>query len=222
MDIIRKGEAVRKPMTLGSEQPKTVSGLNLRNTLKSRTSSGRVPGLSSPTTPSPGRPRPVSRISSSTSIVKIPSSSSRRGEYEGSENQSGMLQANFASRAPSGPSDDYFQIKPMRSSSSSASTPAATPGKTLQSRASPSDIASIAEKKKKPPPPPPKRMTSGIKETWVMAIYGFEGQEEGDLSFQEGEKIRVIKKTGSTDDWWEGEVRGRRGKFPANYCELVA
>lgn len=217
MDMIRKGEAVRKPMTLGTEQaPKSVSGLGLRNGLRSRVSSSKVPTLNDTPT-SPGRPRPVSRISSSNSLARIPSSP----RSEEPESRGGMLKANFASRAPSGPGDDYFQTRPLRSTSSQASTPAVTPGGNSYPRASPFDTASIAAKKK-PPPPPPKRMASGLKETWVVAVYGFTGQEVGDLSFDEGEKIKVIKKTGSTDDWWEGEIRGRRGKFPANYCELVA
>jgi hypothetical protein len=50
-------------------------------------------------------------------------------------------------------------------------------------------------------------------------MYDFEGQGEGDLSFREGERIRVTKKTSSSHDWWEGELRGMTGSFPANYCK---
>lgn len=78
-----------------------------------------------------------------------------------------------------------------------------------------------AVQKKKPPPPPPKRIGSQNSGLYVTALYGFEGQSDGDLSFKEGEKIRVIKKTESTDDWWEGELRGKKGSFPANYCKPV-
>jgi amphiphysin len=52
-------------------------------------------------------------------------------------------------------------------------------------------------------------------------MYGFAGQEIGDLSFSEGDRIKVIKKTDSTDDWWDGELKGHRGRFPANYCEMA-
>ncbi|PWY91471.1 hypothetical protein BO94DRAFT_555302 [Aspergillus sclerotioniger CBS 115572] len=45
------------------------------------------------------------------------------------------------------------------------------------------------------------------------------GQSAGDLAFREGDRIRVLKKTDSTDDWWEGELRGVKGSFPANYVE---
>jgi len=100
---------------------------------------------------------------------------------------------------------------------------------------SPNSLASIAVGKKKPPPPPPKKKFSGNNnEVWVKAIFAFEGQDHGDLSFNEGDKIRVIKKTDHVDgnlisfvtrklltglDWWTGEVNGRKGQFPANYCE---
>ncbi|KAA8913899.1 hypothetical protein FN846DRAFT_897055 [Sphaerosporella brunnea] len=80
-------------------------------------------------------------------------------------------------------------------------------------------LAALVAGKKKPPPPPPKKKFLGPKEAWVKAIYAFEGQNHGDLSFDEGERIKVLKKTGSTDDWWEGECNGRKGQFPANYCE---
>ncbi len=39
------------------------------------------------------------------------------------------------------------------------------------------------------------------------------------MSFREGDRIRIVKKTGSVDDWWDGELRGVKGSFPANYVE---
>jgi amphiphysin len=73
--------------------------------------------------------------------------------------------------------------------------------------------------KKKPPPPPPKRI--GSQSLFAVALYAFAGEGQGDLSFQEGDRIKVLKKTDSTDDWWEGELRGVKGSFPANYCKLA-
>ena len=55
--------------------------------------------------------------------------------------------------------------------------------------------------------------------SFVTALYDFGGQGEGDLVFQQGDRIRVLKRTDSTDDWWEGELRGVKGSFPANYVE---
>jgi len=89
--------------------------------------------------------------------------------------------------------------------------------------ASRSDLITVVAGKKKPPPPPPKKkFSSKPKEDWVRAIFPYQGQPgEGDLSFNEGDRILVIKRTDSMDDWWEGEVGGRRGQFPANYCESI-
>ena len=55
---------------------------------------------------------------------------------------------------------------------------------------------------------------------YVTALFDFEGQAEDDLPFREGDRIKVVKKTESTDDWWEGELKGRQGNFPANYVQL--
>lgn len=78
--------------------------------------------------------------------------------------------------------------------------------------------AAAAAKKKAPPPPPPLRNGPSTNVHFVTALYDFDGESAGDLSLREGDRIRVTKKTDSTDDWWEGELRGIKGSFPANYC----
>lgn len=75
------------------------------------------------------------------------------------------------------------------------------------------------KEKKKPPPPPPKRMVSQF--LYAEALYDFHGENQGDLSFREGDQIQVVKKTDSTDDWWEGKLNGVKGSFPANYCKII-
>ncbi|XP_038656302.1 SH3 domain-containing YSC84-like protein 1 isoform X1 [Scyliorhinus canicula] len=54
----------------------------------------------------------------------------------------------------------------------------------------------------------------------VTAIHSFEGQAPGDLSFQAGDKITVTSQTNSQFDWWEGNLRGNVGIFPANYTSV--
>ncbi len=49
------------------------------------------------------------------------------------------------------------------------------------------------------PPPPP--AAAPAPELLVTACYDFEAQAPGDLSFREGDRITVIKKTDSTNDW---------------------
>jgi amphiphysin len=103
---------------------------------------------------------------------------------------------------------------------SQPTTPYGTLTKSISSASLTSTAASIAGKKK-PPPPPPKRKPSGLQDFYVIALYSFEGEGGSDLPFREGDKIRVIKRTESENDWWEGECRGRTGSFPANYCKAA-
>lgn len=100
---------------------------------------------------------------------------------------------------------DYFSLNPRKPSSGSTVT---SPG-----------FAAAAAAKKKPPPPPPPRAGSSNGALYVTALYDFAGQSAGDLAFREGDRIRVVQKTDSTDDWWEGELRGVKGSFPANYVQ---
>ncbi|OHW90413.1 SH3 domain signaling protein [Colletotrichum incanum] len=73
--------------------------------------------------------------------------------------------------------------------------------------------------KKKPPPPPPAKRSKALEE-YVVAQYDFSGGD-GDLSFREGDKIRIVKKTETDQDWWIGELGGVKGSFPANYCKTA-
>lgn len=62
-----------------------------------------------------------------------------------------------------------------------------------------STMSAIAAKKKPPPPPlkpKPKQLDNSV---YVTALYTFQGQAAGDLSFKEGDKIKVTKKTNSVN-----------------------
>lgn len=48
------------------------------------------------------------------------------------------------------------------------------------------------------------------------ALYHYKSEQDGDLSFNTGDIIKVHKAEG---DWWEGEVNGQIGLFPFNYVE---
>lgn len=54
----------------------------------------------------------------------------------------------------------------------------------------------------------------------ATAVHPFTGQQPGDLSFAVGDRITVITQTDSQYDWWEGELRGKVGIFPANFVSL--
>ncbi|XP_035265370.1 intersectin-1 isoform X1 [Anguilla anguilla] len=66
---------------------------------------------------------------------------------------------------------------------------------------------------KRPTPSPSKPLEPGEEFT---AMYTYESSEQGDLTFQQGDVITVLKKEG---DWWTGAVGGRTGVFPSNYVK---
>ena len=200
------GKAVRQPMRMEAPAHGSVTGLNLRNHISQRRTSSQAvmpkptvsPAASaSSEPPSPdlnARPRIGSLPKDTSLALSTPNySPSALTSPSPSEFQSSQ------GHAPAGPRVDYFTRDRLPSTAS---------------------VSSTAAKKKAPPPPPPKRLPSnqGI---WVTALYDFAGQGHGDLVFKEGDKIRVTKKTESTDDWWQGELKGVQGSFPANYCQTV-
>lgn len=80
--------------------------------------------------------------------------------------------------------------------------------------------ASAAAGRKAPPPPPPTKPKPGAAaaKTYVVALYDYAAQAEGDLSLRAGERIEVVERTASTEDWWTGVGEsGQRGVFPGNY-----
>lgn len=82
--------------------------------------------------------------------------------------------------------------------------------------------ASAAKAKAAPPPPKPKpgRFSALPAAETVTALYDYEAQAEGDLSFSAGDIIEVITRTANENEWWTGKVDGRQGQFPGNYVQL--
>lgn len=75
-------------------------------------------------------------------------------------------------------------------------------------------LAAAAKGKTAPPPPKPKpSRLSGTAET-VTALYDYEAQAEGDLSFTTGDVIEIISRTSNENEWWTGRVNGKQGQFP--------
>lgn len=200
---IARGHARHQPLRL-EDRSNSFQNENTRNGYLQRreTSQPRMlkpppsPSISaSSDPPSPGsndRPRIYSVPSQNSLSLSTPN-------YNPSSVRSPSPNGIMTIHAPAGPHVDYFTRDRVSSNSS---------------------LASIAAAKKKPPPPPTKRKPS-TQEFWVTALYEFAGQGQGDLAFREGDRIKVVKRTDSTDDWWEGELKGVLGSFPANYCQAT-
>lgn len=52
---------------------------------------------------------------------------------------------------------------------------------------------------------------------YVVALYDYTATAAGDLSFKAGDRIEVLQRTPSTEDWWTGRLNGVQGVFPGNY-----
>ena len=234
---IAGGKTVRMSMKIEEKPHGSVTGLNIRNGISSQRHSSQsriedkphstmsgpnnrndIPARRRPSSnqsnalmpPSPAMsatsdpPSPDNRENSRPRISSVPSQTSlglATPNYSSSSVAS-PPPGDPAMHAPAGPRGDYFNRDRLASNSSMV-------------------LASIAAGKKKPPPPPPPKKSSSAQGIWVTALYEFAGQGDGDLVFREGDRIKVTKKTESTDDWWEGELNGVHGSFPANYCQLV-
>ena len=81
-----------------------------------------------------------------------------------------------------------------------------------------------AAKAKGAAPPPPKPKPSNLRSPnpasglpTCTALYDYEAQAEGDLSFTTGEVIEVVVKGKTENEWWTGRVGAREGQFPGEF-----
>jgi len=215
-EIVRLWEAVFKPAQQQIESTNIiVNGKAIKASMKLENGQGSTNGYRRPSqvnsrqpSVSPARvlpPSPVYDTKSKSSSSPSPSTTSLLSPIEAiaSPSPSASVYQTPMSFSSAGPNSDYFS-RDRQPSAACATTPGS--------------LASTIAGKKKPPPPPPPRIPSS-QYIFVTALYDFAGQGEGDLVFKEGDRIKVIKKTDSTDDWWQGELRGIKGPFPANYCQ---
>ena len=57
--------------------------------------------------------------------------------------------------------------------------------------------------------------------SYVMALYDFEPQTDGDLGFRKGDRIEVVERKEDINDWWVGRIDERIGSFPGNYVSSL-
>jgi amphiphysin len=69
-----------------------------------------------------------------------------------------------------------------------------------------------------PPPPKPKpsRFSGAPPAETATALYDYEAQAEGDLSFLTGETIEIVTRGATENEWWIGKLKGKQGQFPGS------
>lgn len=223
-NLLKSGKAIHQPMRL-PDKGETVTGLGIRNKVMPgrRASSNesvqtlpvRSPRPDRNNLPPPAENGPAVNLQSKPSMGSLNAPTPRMGgtsprlSPHPSFDQMGRRASSnsYASSTTTNGHDDYFGSR-----SRLPSTGSATSGSAMMS-------PQMAAAKKKPPPPPPPKKIGSFHGEFVTAMYDFDAHSEGDLSFREGDRIRVVKKTNSSQDWWEGELRGYKGSFPANYVK---
>ncbi|GAA6019746.1 hypothetical protein JCM11491_005237 [Sporobolomyces phaffii] len=68
-----------------------------------------------------------------------------------------------------------------------------------------------------PPPPAPPAAPPANSLGYCTALYDYTSTDRDDLNFAEGDRIVLLEIV--SDDWWRGELRGKKGIFPSNYAQ---
>ncbi|KAF2070885.1 hypothetical protein CYY_007803 [Polysphondylium violaceum] len=84
----------------------------------------------------------------------------------------------------------------------------------LTSSASSSSLGNLPPQ---PSTPPPSR-SSAPPTKQARALYDYVGSDATELDFYTGDSIKVLEEDDS--GWWKGELDGRVGLFPSNYCQV--
>ncbi|RYO94053.1 hypothetical protein DL762_000801 [Monosporascus cannonballus] len=123
--------------------------------------------------------------------------------------------------------EDELTDHPPPPYSATAASPSLASWKSSTSPAplSPGMAAAAAAKSKPPPPKPkPKALMGGSAKPaveTVTALYDYQAQAAGDLSFRAGDVIEIVSRTQNENEWWTGKCHGQTGSFPGNYVESL-
>lgn len=133
-------------------------------------------------------------------------------------NTSGASSLSRTSSTATTPTSTYKKPPPPPSSLASSSADAPPPP--YPGGAGAMNGSGLGAKKAPPPPPPMKpKPKANPAVQYVVALYDFEAQADGDLAFNAGDRIEVVVRTDSTEDWWTGRLNGHQGVFPGNYVQ---
>lgn len=143
--------------------------------------------------------------------VKGPRAGSLQSKYAAKAKEAEASKSKYAKNgtATHDPEAGIANPPPPYSPASDGSTPA-----------SPA-LSAIAKAKPPPPKPKPSRLSGVPAAETVTALYDYEAQAEGDLSFVTGDVIEIVTRTANENEWWTGKVHGRQGQFPGTFPILV-
>lgn len=188
-------------------------------------------GEDTPSAPSVGRPTPSGASGGLGSLM----SSKRFGDVDTSSVKAAFA-SSFKGGKPAAPPPSTtlppaigapkrsFAPPPTRrvpthasSENESPATPPEHRNNALQSqdlaplRRMPSDTAL-----RRDPSPPPDSSRHGER---AEALYDYSSEAAEDINVREGDKLTIVERT--SDDWWTGEINGRRGLLPASYVRIL-
>jgi len=85
----------------------------------------------------------------------------------------------------------------------------------------PGRFGSLEDRKAPPlPAPKPGAYAANPGAEYVTALYDYNAQAPGDLSFRAGDRIEVVNRTDNANEWWTGRLNGASGNFPGNYVQF--
>lgn len=63
------------------------------------------------------------------------------------------------------------------------------------------------------------KVATEVSENIAIAISDYRSEEEKDLTFQRGDRIKITLQHNS--GWWEGELDGKKGYFPKSFVQVA-
>jgi len=118
---------------------------------------------------------------------------------------------------PSPTQTSFSEAPPPAYSSSLAATYTDTKSAISRANSTGGNLGEIAKSKGTAPPPPkpkPSRFSGAPVAETATALYDYEAQAEGDLSFATGDVIEIVQRSQNENEWWTGRIMGKMGQFP--------
>ncbi|KAF8941966.1 hypothetical protein BGZ47_007003 [Haplosporangium gracile] len=119
-----------------------------------------------------------------------------------------------------GPSNVNIHLTPSISGTIAATAAAAATSHAMNNfNSTLNQMQAQAAAKRGPPPPIPKRLGVPGGAKMAVALYDYDAQQAGDLSFRKDDRIEIVEKADNANDWWTGKLNGKQGVFPGNYVQ---